>query len=546
MANRSRVLVTGGAGFIGRRVVRALLAEGHEVTVADLRAFPDPAVRSVIGDLCDPDVPARAVRPGTDVIIHLAAITSVLASVQDPVSTHRLNVDATARLLELARENEVETFLLASTNAVVGSGSAAGEVITERTVLRPLTPYGATKAAAEMLLGSYANCYGITGAALRFSNVYGPGMAEKDSFVPRLMRAARDGEGVQVRGDGSMLRDVVHVDDIVQGILAAWRARHNGPLILGAGQSVSVNDMVTTARLVTGAPIPAEHVPVGHGEMPAVVLDISAATALGYQPAYDLAAGMATVWPDFDPENPENRGLRKGRKRDLQTSAGPGGGRRRRQSVRGRLRRARHQPSPGRDRDRRLQRGRRHRPGHPGAARRGLRAGHGGHRGRRRLRRRHRGRGRRGRRHGLRRAGQPRSGRRAAARLPAGPGGQRQLHRDDRRGRPVQPGGDEHRAGAGGGRRGRLRHRLPAARQPGDQGHDPPHRRPVLRQHDQPADRAEDQRHDVRAAGHARRGHRRRRALPASVPGVRAAHWGHHPRLQGGRGARYHPPAAGG
>ena len=301
MANRSRVLVTGGAGFIGRRVVRALLAEGHEVTVADLRAFPDPEVRSVVGDLCDPDGPSRAMKPGTDVIIHLAAVTSVLASVQDPVSTHLLNVDATARLLETARENEVGTFLFASTNAVVGAGSGPGEVITERTVLRPLTPYGATKAAAEMLIGSYANCYGITGAALRFSNVYGPGMAEKDSFIPRLMRAARDGEGVQVRGDGSMLRDVVHVDDIVQGIFAAWRAGHNGPLILGAGTSVSVTDMVATARQVTGAAIPAEHVPVGNGEMPAVVLDISPARALGYQPAYDLAAGMATVWPDFDP-----------------------------------------------------------------------------------------------------------------------------------------------------------------------------------------------------------------------------------------------------
>jgi len=305
MANRSRVLVTGGAGFIGRRVVRALLAEGHEVTVADLRTFPDTAVRSVTGDLCDPDVPARAVRPGTDVIIHLAAVTSVLASVQDPVSTHRLNVDATARLLELARENEVGTFLLASTNAVVGSGSAPGEVITERTVLRPLTPYGATKAAAEMLLGSYASCYGLVGAALRFSNVYGPGMGAKDSFIPRLMRAARDGEGVQVRGDGSMIRDVVHVDDVVQGIFAAWRGGHNGPLILGSGQSVTVNDMVTTARLVTGAAIPVEHVPVGQGEMPAVVLDISAARALGYQPAYHLRAGMATVWPDFDPRAPE-------------------------------------------------------------------------------------------------------------------------------------------------------------------------------------------------------------------------------------------------
>src|SRR6266567_3063982 len=257
MANRSRVLVTGGAGFIGRRLFRALLAEGHEVTVADLRAFPDPGVRTFVGDLCDPEAAARAVQPGTDVIMHLAAVTSVLASVQDPVSTHLLNVDATARLLELGRENEVGTFLLASTNAVVGNVGSA--VINEQIVLRPLTPYGATKAAG-------------------------------------------DGEGVKVRGDGTMLRDVVHVDDIVQGTLAAWRSGHNGPLILGAGRSVTVNEMVTIARQVTGAPIPVETVPVPRGEMPAVVLDISAARAVGYEPAHTLETGMATVWPDFAPE----------------------------------------------------------------------------------------------------------------------------------------------------------------------------------------------------------------------------------------------------
>jgi UDP-glucose 4-epimerase len=305
MANGSRVLVTGGAGFIGRRVVRALLAEGHEVTVADLRAFPDPEVRSVVGDLCDPDGPARAVRPGTDAIIHLAAFTYVVASVADPVSTYRLNTDATARLLETAREHEVGTFLFASTNAV--TGNVGGATITEQTVLRPLTPYGATKAAAEMLLSSYANCYGMACASLRFSNVYGPGMTEKDSFVPRLMRAARDGEGVQVRGDGSMIRDLVHVDDAVQGVMATWAAGYSGPLILGAGRSVTVNEMVTTARRVTGAPIPVEHVPVGNGEMPAVVVDISAARAIGYRPVIDLETGMATVWPDFDPNHPRAR-----------------------------------------------------------------------------------------------------------------------------------------------------------------------------------------------------------------------------------------------
>jgi UDP-glucose 4-epimerase len=297
-----RVLVTGGSGFIGRRVVRALLDEGADVTVADKRAFPDAArnghdVRTVIGDLCDPSVVEQAVRPGTDAIFHLAAVTRVLASIEDPAGTHRVNVDVTASLLEQARVHGVGTFLLASTNAVTGDVGRA--VISERVPLRPLTPYGATKAAAEMLISAYAACYGINGCSLRFSNVYGPGMQEKDSFVPRLMRAARDGKGVQVYGDGTQVRDLVHVDDIVAGLLLAWRASYSGPLILGAGESVSVNDIIDAARGVTGREIPVENVPPKPGEMPAVIVDISAARALGWEPAHDLKSGLATVWPEF-------------------------------------------------------------------------------------------------------------------------------------------------------------------------------------------------------------------------------------------------------
>ena len=298
---RSRVLVTGGAGFIGRRTVRTLLGMGASVLVADKRPWPDDAVECVVGDLCDPAVAAQAVRPGTDVIVHLAAVTSVLRSLEDPAGTYRNNVGLTASLLELARDRGVGVFAFASTNAV--AGNVGRETITEQTPLRPLTPYGATKAAAEMLLSCYAASYGMVCPALRFSNVYGPGMAEKDSFVPRLMRAARDGHGVQIYGDGDQLRDLVHVDDIVAGLLTAWQAGHSGPMILAAGESTSVNDILLAARSVTGAAIPAEHIPPKPGEMPAVIVDISLARSRGYQPAFDLKTGLATVWPEFRPDS---------------------------------------------------------------------------------------------------------------------------------------------------------------------------------------------------------------------------------------------------
>lgn len=293
-----RVLVTGGSGFVGRSVVAEFHRHGVDVVVADREPFPGDGVTVVRGDLTDPAVRDRAVTPDLDGIVHLAAITSVLRSAERPQETFTSNVVMTQGLLELARERGVAPFILASTNAVVGNVGTA--TITEDSPLRPLTPYGATKAACEMLLSGYAGAYGMTTCALRFTNIYGPGMAAKDSFVPRLMRAALAGSGVQVYGDGQQARDLVHVEDVATAVVTAWRRRFTGTAIIGAARSVTVLDLVEAARTATGAPLPAEHVPAKTGEMPAVIVDVSRARAeLDYRPRYELADGLRTVWEDF-------------------------------------------------------------------------------------------------------------------------------------------------------------------------------------------------------------------------------------------------------
>jgi UDP-glucose 4-epimerase len=293
----ARVLVTGGSGFIGRALCASLAARGADVRNVDLHASADPDLPTTIGDLRDPRVVEQAVTGELDGIVHLAAKTSVLQSIAQPRATTEHNVGVTAALLERSREVGVPRFLLASTNAVTGDVGTA--TISEERPLRPLTPYGATKAACEMLLSGYAAPYGMQTCALRLTNVYGPGMAHKDSFVPRLMRAASSGDKVQIYGDGLQRRDLVNTADVCRAFALAWEEQVEGPLIVGSGRSITVLDLVDAAREATGRTLPTEHIDPKPGEMPAVIVSIDRACGFGYRPGVSLLDGLREVWDEF-------------------------------------------------------------------------------------------------------------------------------------------------------------------------------------------------------------------------------------------------------
>ncbi|MGI8505235.1 MAG: NAD-dependent epimerase/dehydratase family protein [Solirubrobacteraceae bacterium] len=294
-----RVLVTGGSGFIGRHVVSELTAEGAEVRVVDLRPYPDPAVDVVIGDIADPEVLAAAFDGGFQSIVHLAAVTSVLRSLEHPELTFATNVVGTNAVLAAGRAAGVTSLAFASTNAVTGPMKAAQ--ISEAATLEPLTPYGSTKAAGEMLMSAYTASYGLRCACIRLTNVYGPGMQAKDSIIARLMRAIRLGTTFEIYGDGNQVRDYVHVSDVVAAMrLGLCSEEWAGPTVIGSGSSLSVHEVLDAVRAVSGAELPVRHGPAKPGEMPAVIVDPSRAHAAGWSPRFPtLCEGLVGVWKEW-------------------------------------------------------------------------------------------------------------------------------------------------------------------------------------------------------------------------------------------------------
>jgi len=338
-----RVLVTGGAGYIGSVIVARLLARGHVVTALDdlsrgHRAAVAPGAELVVADVRDETLVGGLLRErACDAVVHMAALAEVAESVARPELYREVNVGGTAAVVGAARAAGVRRLVFSSTAAVYGSPEAVP--IAESARLHPENPYGETKLAAERLLAAAVRD-GIDSLALRYFNACGAdGPCGEDHepeshLVPLALRAARDGGELRVYGDdyptadGTCVRDYVHVADLAEAHIAALERlpSGSGACNLGSGSGASVLEVLAAVEGVTGREVRRRTVARRPGD-PAVLVAANdgAARLLGWRPRHALRAAVADAWAWLrdHPRGFDDRGPRS----DAGEALGTGGGR---------------------------------------------------------------------------------------------------------------------------------------------------------------------------------------------------------------------------
>lgn len=301
-----RVLVTGGAGFIGSHLTTALVEAGAVVRVYDDGSTGDwenlasieGGYERVDGSVLDGRGLQHAVE-GVQTVFHLAAVCSVPGSVADPGKYHLVNTTGTTLALEASRQAGVERFVFTSSSAVYGESEVLPK--TESLAVEPLSPYAASKASGEAMVRAYAGSYDrIDGVSLRYFNVYGPKQNANSAYaavIAAFAQAYGQGKAPMIFGDGGQTRDFVFVGDVVQANLRAAMAEgplNGATLNVGTGQAISVNELATTMAAIWGdgalAPVHQEGRP---GEVRHSVADISQAQRLvGLAPDVSLEDGL--------------------------------------------------------------------------------------------------------------------------------------------------------------------------------------------------------------------------------------------------------------
>lgn len=297
-----RVLVTGGAGFIGSWTAEELVRGGHKVIVLDNMSSGSEANLSrvagevivVRGDVRERHLIESVVRDHSpDALIHLAAVVSVDEVAEDPVKGFENNVLGTLNVLEAARELGVGKVVYASSAAVYGDPVRLP--ISEDHPLRPLSVYGGTKLAGEALATSYAGNYGMEVVVLRYFNVYGPRMrpGPYSGVVRKFIEAVLAGEPVTIFGDGEQTRDFVYVEDVARANAAALKPGVSGVYNIGTGEPVSVAGLARAVMEVAGVEVPVKYGPPRPGDIRHSYADIRRARdGLGWEPRTGLAEGL--------------------------------------------------------------------------------------------------------------------------------------------------------------------------------------------------------------------------------------------------------------
>ncbi|MBI9085515.1 MAG: NAD-dependent epimerase/dehydratase family protein [Desulfobacterales bacterium] len=302
-----RALVTGGAGFIGSHLVEALLGLGSEVVVMDNlstgRMENLAAVLSRIdfhrGDICD-ETALKSAAGGCDVVFHLAAVVSVVQTVETPVASALVNELGTLRVLEAARQAGAVRAVLSSSSAVYGNDAQVPN--RESMMPRPMSPYAVQKLTGELYAGLYNDLYGMETVCLRYFNVYGPRQDPSSPYsgvISIFMDRAISGTPPVIYGDGGQCRDFVYVQDVVAANLlaATGSGAAGGVFNIGTGQAVEVKDLWEKIQIVTGSDRSPGFESARLGEIYASVADVGlAAERLGYVPAFGFDRGLAETY----------------------------------------------------------------------------------------------------------------------------------------------------------------------------------------------------------------------------------------------------------
>lgn len=293
-----RILVTGGAGFIGSHIADVFLAAGHRVAVVDaLVAGENRTPRGAVlyqEDIRGPACADVFERERPEVVVHQAAQVNLRRSIEDPVNDAEINVLGTLRLLDLARRFGTRQFIFASTGGAVYGEPQVLPVGEDHPIL-PTSPYGFHKYLGEQYLAYYRRVYGLETVTLRYANVYGPRQtpSTESGVISIFGTALLRGESPVIFGDGTQTRDFVYVEDVADANLRALGDRGPEPVNIATGIETSVNDLFGRLRSMTGATVKPVHGPAIPGEVHRISLAIRRAeTVLGWRPRVSLEEGL--------------------------------------------------------------------------------------------------------------------------------------------------------------------------------------------------------------------------------------------------------------